>query len=191
MGGRAGLLKRKPFFIGFFAFCTIFAPFVSDSYGEEPRSVRYGISVFGGFGDAWHIDPDLTVYGVHPRIDVALHSNWDLEFEGNYTHWNIRKGNNLYFAGIDINLLFKPIRRKWGSLFLLGGAGIGYDSAGKRVPQIGDSHCGGILQGGVGVFYNLGKKTALRVEYRYYHLSEPFRDDRGLNSHNALIGISF
>jgi len=59
------------------------------------------------------------------------------------------------------------------------------------VPQIGDSHCGGILQAGMGFYYNLGKRLALRVEYRFYHTSEPFRSDRGLNTHTALLGISF
>jgi opacity protein-like surface antigen len=73
----------------------------------------------------------------------------------------------------------------------MAGAGIGYDSAGKWVKQIGDTHCGGILQGGAGLYYNLGKRWALRVEYRYYHMSEPFKTDRGLNSHNAVLGISF
>jgi opacity protein-like surface antigen len=142
-------------------------------------------------GDAWHNETDFTVYGILPRIDLTLHRNWDLEFEGNYSYWNIRGEHDLYFLGIDVNILFKPIQRKWGSLFLLAGGGIGYDSAGKRVKQIGSSHCGGILQAGTGVYFNLGKGVALRVEYRFYHTSEPFRSDTGLNSHNALLGISF
>ena len=191
MGGRRGVFNKRFLLIAFFAFFAMFASLTSHSNGEESRKLRYGVSVFGGIGDGWHGEPKLTVYGVHPRIDVALHRNWDLEFEGNYTCWDIRRGHDLFFLGIDVNVLFKPIQRKWGSLFLLAGAGIGYDSAGKRVDHIGDSHCGGILQTGIGFYYNLGKKIALRVEYRFYHLSEPFRDDRGLNSHNALLGISF
>lgn len=189
--GRIWGISKRSLLIGSFAFLAMFGSLNSSSYGDEPRSIRYGVSVFGGIGDAWHNETEFTTFGVLPRIDVALHRNWDLEFEGNYSYWNIRREHDLYFAGIDVNLLFKPLQRKWGSLFLLAGAGIGYDSAGKRVEQIGDSHCGSILQAGVGLYYNLGKGIAMRVEYRFYHLSEPFRDDKGLNSHSALLGISF
>jgi len=185
------IVNKRSLLIAVFVFFMMFGSLISHSYGEESRNLRYGVSVFGGSGDAWHNETEFTVLGVLPRIDVALHRNWDLEFEGNYSYWNIRREHDLYFVGIDVNLLFKPIQRKWGSVFLLAGGGIGYDSAGKRVEQIGDSHCGGILQAGAGFFYTLGKRTALRVEFRFYHLSEPFRDDLGLNSYNALIGISF
>jgi len=185
----ANLIKRH----GFIAFVSIMLMgfMISLSHGEENTRVKYGFSVFGGAGDAWHNKTDLTVYGFLPRVDVPLHRNWDLEFEGNYSYWNIRREHDFYFLGVDANLIFKPIQRTWGSVFLLGGGGLGYDSAGKRVRQIGDSHCGGILQAGVGFYYYLGKKWALRVEYRFYHTSEPFRTDGGLNAHAAFFGISF
>jgi hypothetical protein len=61
----------------------------------------------------------------------------------------------------------------------------------KKVIEIGGSHVGGIYQAGAGMTYHLGKGLALRVEYRFYHVSDPFRADRGLNTHNALLGISF
>jgi len=188
---KQGILNTRFLLIAFLVFFAVFGFLTSQSNGEESRKLRYGVSVFGGSGDAWHNETEFTTFGVLPRIDVALHRNWDLEFEGNYSYWNIRREEDLYFVGIDVNLLFKPIQRKWGSVFLLAGAGIGYDNAGKRVQQIGDSHCGGILQVGAGFYYNLGKKWALRTEFRFYHISEPFRNDRGLNSYNALIGISF
>ena len=164
---------------------------VSSSYGEEVSRLKYGFSVFGGAGDAWHNETDMTVYGFLPRVDLPLHEHWDLEFEGNYSYWNIRRESDLYFLGVNANILFKPIQESWGSLFVLAGGGLGYDSAGKRIPQIGDSHCGGILQAGTGVYYNLGKRWALRIEYRFYHISDPFRNDRGLNTHTALLGVSF
>jgi opacity protein-like surface antigen len=74
---------------------------------------------------------------------------------------------------------------------MLVGGGIGYNSTRNQVSEIGHSGCGGILQAGPGIFYNLGKGKALRAEYRFYHISDPFRHDRGLNSHNALLGLSF
>jgi opacity protein-like surface antigen len=81
-------------------------------------------------------------------------------------------------------------------LFLLAGGGLGYDSAGNRLKRdhsylVGNQHFGGILQGGAGIYYNLGKRVALRVEYRFYHTSEPLRNDKGLNAHTALFGVSF
>ena len=165
--------------------------FVCHSYAEEESRVRYGFSVLGGAGDAWHNETTLTVYGFLPRADVPLHRNWDLELEGNYSYWSIHKEHNLYFLGANANILFKPIQRDWGSLFLLVGGGLGYDSGGGRVKEIGGQHFGGILQAGLGFYYNLGKRLALRIEYRFYHTSEPFRSDHGLNAHTALFGVSF
>lgn len=183
--------RNKWFWVFTLAAFLMAGPIVSSSYGEEAGRVRYGFSVLGGAGDAWHNETDMTVYGFLPRVDFPLHKNWDLEIEGNYSYWNIRKEHDFYFLGVDANILFKPIQGSWGSWFLLAGGGLGYDSAGKRVKQIGDSHCGGILQAGTGIYYNLGKKWALRIEYRFYHTSEPFRSDTGLNTHTALLGVSF
>jgi opacity protein-like surface antigen len=169
---------------------------VSHPCAGEERKLKYGFSVFGGTGDAVHNKPNISAYGFLPRIDLALHRNWDLEFEGNYSYWNITRENDLYFLGADANVLFKPIQRNWGSLFLLAGGGLGYDNAGKRLKRdslylVGNQHFGGILQGGTGFYYNLGKELALRAEYRFYHISEPFKTDKGLNTHNFLLGISF
>ena len=83
--------------------------------------------------------------------------------------------------------------------FLLAGAGLGYDSAGNRLnggdshaPLMGDQHFAGFFHTGAGMLFNMGRGTALRVEYRFYHISEPFdTSDRGLNTHNVLVGISF
>ena len=164
----------------------------SYSFGEEEKKVKYGFSIFGGTGEAIHGNPDMNIYGFFPRVDLALHRNWDLEFEGNYSYWNITGEKDLYFLGVNANILFKPIQRNWGSLFLLAGVGLGYNNAGKnRVSAIGDSHCGGIAQGGAGIYYNLGKGWALRGEYRLNHISDLFSKDEGLNTHIFLLGISF
>jgi hypothetical protein len=191
MGRIWKIVNKRFLLITFFVILTVFGSLISPSYGVDLRNLRYGVSILGGAGDAWHDEPDLTTYGFLLRVDLPLHENWDLEFEGNYSYWNIHKEHDFYFLGVDVNILFKPIQRSWGSLFLLAGAGLGYDSAGNGVPEIGDSYCGAILQAGAGVYYNLGKRWALRVEYRFYHTSEPFRTDRGLNAHAALLGVSF
>ena len=133
----------------------------------------------------------MSTYGFSPCVDLALHKDWDLEFEGNFSRWNISHEKNLYFAGVNTNFLFKPFQWTWGSLFLLAGGGLGYDNAGNRVREIGDSHLGGILQTGAGIYYDLGNGWAFRGEYRFYHISEPFRRDEGLNTHIFLLGFSF
>ena len=61
----------------------------------------------------------MTVYEFLPRFGFPLHRNWDLEFEGNYSYWNMRGEQDLYFLGVNGNILFEPIQRRWGSLFLL------------------------------------------------------------------------
>jgi hypothetical protein len=168
------------------------------SYGEE-KKVEWGFSIFGGTGDAIFSKPDMTVYGFLPRISLPLHKNWDLEFEGNFFYYDIQKMHDFYFLGVSNNILFKPIQERWGSLFLLVGGGLGYDNAGKRLtggdsdgPFIGDQHFAGFFNTGAGMFFNIGRGTALRVEYRFYHISEPFdTTDRGLNTHTVLFGISF
>ena len=184
----------------------IIGSIVSYSYGEEEkeqeRRAKWGFSVFGGIGDAIHSKTDLEIYGVIPHVTLPLHKKWkywDIEFEGNFFYYNIHKMHDFYFLGLSNNIVFKPIQKKWGSLFLLIGGGLGYDSAGKRLrrgdsdaPLMGDQHFAGFCHGGAGVLFNISRGTALRVEYRFYHISEPFdTSDRGLNTHNILFGISF
>ncbi len=173
---------------------------VSLSYGDGDKKMRYGFSIFAGTGDAIYSKTDMTVYGFLPRISLPLYKkNWDLEFEGNFFYYDIHKMHDLYFLGVSHNILFKPIQERWGSLFLLVGAGLGYDNAGKRLnrgdsdaPLMGDQHFAGFSHTGAGMLFNIGRGTALRVEYRFYHISEPFdTTDRGLNTHTVLFGISF
>jgi hypothetical protein len=172
---------------------------ISYSYGEEKKTT-WGFSIFGGTGDAIHSKTDMTVYGFLPRISLPLYKkNWDLEFEGNCFYYDIQKMHDLYFLGISHNILFKPIQERWGSLFLLVGGGLGYDNAGKRLsrgdsdaPLMGDQHFAGFFHTGAGILSNIGRGTALRVEYRLYHISEPFdRADYGLNTHSVLFGFAF
>ena len=74
---------------------------ISYSYGEEEKKVKWGFSIFGGTGDAVHSKLDMGVYGFLPRVDLPLHRNWDLEFEGNFSYWNISGEKDLYFLGMN------------------------------------------------------------------------------------------
>ena len=90
---------------------------VSRSYGAEDRNVRYGFAVFGGTGEVFQSKPDFTAYGFLPRISLPLYKNWDLEFEGNFSYYDIRKEHDLYFIGLNSNILFKPIQERWVPCF--------------------------------------------------------------------------
>jgi hypothetical protein len=179
----------------------ILGSIVSYSYGEEEKKINWGFSVFGGTGDATLSKIDMKVYGFIPRITLPLRKDWkkwDVELEGNFFYYDIHKMHDAYFLGLSSNVVFKPIQGKWGSLFLLIGGGFGYDSAGERLhrgsdpPLLGDQHFAGLGYGGAGVLFHIGRGMALRVEYRFCHVSEPFdTSDRGLNTHNVLLGISF
>ena len=195
--GDGGPYKRYLLFA--FTLLLMTGSFIVHSYGEE-RKVKWGVSVLGGTGDAFYSKADMGEFGFLPRISLPLYKNYlDLEFEGNFFYYDIRQTHDLYFLGLSHNFLFKPIQKKWGSLFILGGAGLGYDSAGKRLkieeshyPLMGDQHFAGFSHAGTGMFFNVGRGTALRVEYRLYHFSEPFDNtDRGLNTHTVLFGIAF
>ena len=191
-------VSYKSYLLSTLILLMIIGSITSYAYGEEKKT-RWGFSVFGGIGDAIHSETDVTVYGFLPRISLPLYKkNWDLEFEGNFFYYDIHKMHDFYFLGISHNILFKPIQERWGSLFLLVGGGLGYDNAGKRLgrddsdPLMGDQHFAGFFHAGAGMLFNISRGTALRVEYRLYHISEPFdTSDRGLNTHTVLFGISF
>ena len=194
-------VSYKSYLVSTLLLFIIVGSIVSYSYGEEEKKVKWGFSVFGGTGDAIYSKAHLEVYGFIPRITLPLYKNWkkwDLEFEGNFFYYGIHKMPNFYFLGLSNNIVFKPIQERWGSLFLLVGGGLGYDSAGERLhrgsnsPLIGDQHFAGFCHVGTGMLFNIGRGMALRVEYRLCHISEPFdTSDRGLNTHNVLFGFAF
>jgi hypothetical protein len=165
------------------------ACFAALCYGDEKRDVKWGFSVLLGPNARGHID--FTHSALLPRGGVALHKNWDLEFEGNFSHYFINGERDLYLLGVNGNFLFKPIQ--WGKVtpFLIAGAGLAYNNNTGFVWEMGDSHTAGIVQGGGGIFYDMGKGLWLRGEYRFYHISDPFERDHGLNTHSFILGATF
>jgi hypothetical protein len=125
-------------------------------------------------------------------VDVPITQNWEFEIEGNAAYYDISRTKDLYVLGLNTNILFKPFRWEGGEFFLLGGAGLGYDNNGDgEVDNMGDSHVAGVLQCGSGILHRVGKKLWFRGEYRFYHISDPFHRDGGINTHNVLLGVSF
>ena len=196
-------VSYKSYLVSTLILLVIIGSTVSYSYGEEEeRKTKWGFSILWGTGDVFYTRTDMKVYGFLPRISFPLRKDWkywDLEFEGNFFYYDIQKMHDVYFLGLSQNTVFKPIQERWGSLFLLIGGGLGYDSAGERLhrgrseaPLLGDQHFAGFVNAGAGMLFNIGRKTTLRVEYRLCHISEPFdTSDRGLNTHHVLLGISF
>jgi len=167
------------------------ALFISNTYGETGK-ITYGASFSGGFTEQGR--NDFTRWAVLPRADVPLHRYWDLELEGNFSFYKSSEVKDLYVIGLNVNILLKPIRWDRSSLFLLAGVGAGYDNSTEKnhnLWDIGDTHVAGTLQGGVGIEYFIAKGWAIRGEYRFNHVSDPFRSDPGINTHNFMLGFSF
>jgi len=182
--------KSNPIVILFFL--TLIGLSFSFSLASEENGLIWGGSVLYGWDiKFFHKQPDFKTLAFLPRVDLALHKNWDLELEGNFSYYGISERKNLYLLGGNANILFKPVQWKEGSLFLIGGVGLGYTNSNGRVKQLGDSNAAGLLQIGSGIYYFMDKNLWIRGEYRYIHISDPFQSDPGLNSHNLLIGISF
>lgn len=176
----------------FVLICLVSIGFISNSYGGEWEKVKYGFSFL--VGTPQKSKNNLTQWGFLPRLDIPLHKNWDLEFEGNFCYYAISNSKNLYVLGVNESILFKPIQWNKGFFFFLGGVGVGYnnnDNTDRRVRGIGDSHVAGILQVGSGIQFHIGKRWWLRGEYRFHHISDPFRFDSGINTHNLILGFSF
>ncbi len=180
-------IKRNLIFI--FIILMMIGFEISDSRAEEDGKTKWGISVL--LGPNARGDLDFTHSALLPRVGLALHKNWDLEFEGNFSHYFINGEEDLYFLGVNGNLLFKPVQ--WGKVtpFLIAGAGLGYNNNSGFVWEMGDSHTAGILQGGGGILYDTGKGFWLRGEYRFHHISDPFERDHGLNTHSFILGVTF
>jgi opacity protein-like surface antigen len=192
MGKIFGKILFKRYFFFIFLALALVGLLIPNSYGQEDLKTRWGFS-FGG-GIKQHARHDFTMWTFLPRVDIPLHRNWDFEVEGNFSYYVRKMIKDLYVLGLDANLLYKPIQWKKGSIFILGGVGLGYNNNNdhnKRTWDIGDTHVNGILQAGAGMTYYIGKGVWLRGEYRFHHISDPFINDPGINSHDFMLGVLF
>lgn len=183
-------MRKLPIY--FFIALWLFGGGVSIGYGEENKKIHLGFSILGATdADFIHERPTLTLLGILPRVDFPLLRRWSFELEGNLSYYWVKDEKNLYLLGTHSNILFKPFERKGWRPFFIWGVGVGYMNSNKNLKYIGDSHRAGIIHGGGGVEILIKGGTALRWEYRLYHISDPFNHDQGINTHNFLIGLSF
>jgi hypothetical protein len=184
-----GMLIKRNLVFFILVFSLLLGTSISPSYGEEEGRPKWGFSFLGGFNARIH--PSLIQVSFLPRLDLPLHNKWDLEFEGNFSYYGISNDKNLYLLGANANILFKPIQWKGGSLFVIGGVGLGYNNSNGKVHDFGDSHLAGVLQAGTGIYIRIKKNLWLRGEYRYQHISDPLNQDAGLDTHSFITGLSF
>ena len=48
-----------------------------------------------------------------------------------------------------------------------------------------------VVEAGTGIEHQLTKTCSLRVEYRFVHISSPYVHDRGINTHNFVMGVTW
>jgi hypothetical protein len=180
-------IKRSLIFI--FIILMMIGFEVSDARADEGGKTKWGFSVLMGPNSRGAFD--FTHLALLPRVGWALHKKLDFELEGNFSYYFINPEKNLYLLGVNGDFLFKPIQ--WGKItpFVIAGAGLAYNNNNGDVWELGDSHTAGILHGGGGILYDMGKGLWLRGEYRFYHISDPFERDYGLNTHSVVLGVTF
>jgi hypothetical protein len=182
------ILGNRSFFS--IVICLLFIGcFTPLCYGDEKGDFKWGLSILAG--PNVKSDPDFSHLALLPRVGLALHRKWDFELEGNLSYYFINREKNLYLLGVNGSFLFKPVQ--WGKItpFLIAGGGLAYNNNNGFVWEMGDSHTAGIVQGGGGILYDMGKGLWLRGEYRFYHISDPFERDYGLNTHSFVLGVTF
>jgi len=188
---KKGILSKKYLLLALVALVMV-GSLTSNSYGQEDGEKKWGFSFSGGVPQK--SKHDLTMWSFLPRVDLPLHKKWDFEIEGSFSYYIMSEIKDLYLLGLNTNILFKPIRWNTGSLFLIGGVGLAYNNntdSNHKTRDIGDTHVAGILQVGSGINYHIGKGWWLRGEYRFQHISDPFKTDVGINTHNFILGVSF
>ena len=119
-------IGKLNFFVTIISLIIIILSF-SNSYGEEDGKARWGFSLSAGTDQK--SKNDLTMYDFLPRVDLPLHKNWDLEFEGNLSYYGIHDSKDLYLLGVNTNIIFKPIQS----------FGIGVKSLSLTINHIHDS----------------------------------------------------
>jgi hypothetical protein len=129
-------------------------------------------------------------YAAYPRWAWLFHDRWAFELEGNIGHYRFDSLDTTSF-GLHGLFAYEFFQSDRGSAFLTGGGGFLHLDVDER-PRLTDATILGLAQVGFGVKLPIGKQRAVRLEYRFQHVSDPFDTrDGGLNYHNLVLGISF
>ena len=158
----------------------------SEELAEEPR-LEYGLSLLGGWGS--EDNENIYLYAAYPRFGWFPFKRWLLELEGNISLYRVK---SIDMTGFGLNGLisYELLQFDGWSTFLAGGAGLLHLDVDER-RDIGSAEVVGLAQAGFGIKLPVGRKTLLRFEYRFQHVSDPFTsNDGGINYHCLVLGIS-
>jgi hypothetical protein len=163
---------------------------LSNGFCEEITRPRheYGLSILAGAGEEDGLDIDY--YAAYPRWGWTFLERHAFELEGNIGHYRL---DSIDMTSLGLQGLFTYgfYRFKRGVAFIAAGGGLIYLDLDER-PGVGDSSAVALGQGGLGVKFSVGTEKALRLEYRFQHVSDPFdSDDLGWNYHCLVLGFSW
>ncbi|MGD9034347.1 MAG: acyloxyacyl hydrolase [Desulfobacteraceae bacterium] len=163
----------------------------SNGYCEEgvtrPR-YEFGLSLLAGAGDEDGLD--IRYYAAYPRLGWMFLDRHAFELEGNIGHYRL-DSIDMTSLGLQGLFSYEFYRFEGGKAFIAAGGGLIYLDLDER-PQIGDASAVALGQAGIGLKFGIGSRKALRLEYRFQHVSDPFdSSDGGWNYHCFVLGISW
>jgi len=183
-----------------FLLSSVLALFVAQAPAEEVTGVYKGrveLSTAASLGftqDASGDNDDLTAINVPVRLGYLFTDRFGIEGEVLLTHLNFGNDDDSStgFLG-SASFVFHLSPRARTTAFLLAGGGAGNGVEFVTIAADSDTTVT-TLQAGVGLKSFLGRRAALRVEYRFTHTwgDEPdeFSTKVELNNHKLLFGFS-
>jgi hypothetical protein len=185
---------RRVFYRSFSVFVVaqliLIVSVLSNGFCEEaprPRS-EFGLSLLGGGSN--EDDLHIRYYAAYPRWGWTFLERHAFELEGNIGHYRF-DSTDMTSLGLQGLFTYDFYRFKRGNVFLAAGGGLIYLDLDER-PRVGDSSAVALGQAGFGLKFRVGSSNALRLEYRFQHVSDPFdNQDHGWNYHCLVLGVSW
>jgi opacity protein-like surface antigen len=168
------------------AICVVLL--VPCAYGED-GGTRWGISLLGGW--AANAEPELTHTALLPSVEFPMSRLWSVNVEGNLSHYAISGRKDIDLLGANVYLLVRPVSWGRGSWFALAGGGLGYATTNRETDNLVRREFAAVIEAGTGIEHKISEIFSLKVEYRFVHISSPYVNDRGINSHNFVMGVTW
>ena len=163
---------------------------LSNGFCEEELRPRYeyGLSLLGGGG---HEDGhDISYYAAYPRWGWTFLERHAFELEGSIGHYRM-DSTDMTSLGLQGLFTYEFYRFERGKAFVAAGGGLIYLDLDER-PRVGNASAVALGQAGFGLKLGVGSNKALRLEYRFQHVSDPFdSNDDGWDYHCFVLGISW
>jgi hypothetical protein len=180
----------RSFSVLFVAQLILIVSVLSNGFCEEaPRpGSEFGLSLLGGGSN--EDDFDLRYYAAYPRWGWTFLRRHAFELEGNIGHYRF-DSTDITSLGLQGLFTYEFFQFKGGKAFVAAGGGLIYLDLDER-PQVGDSSLVALGQAGFGLKLGVGSNNALRLEYRFQHVSDPSdSNDHGWDYHCLVLGVSW